>query len=81
MHAQIYSMQGRAKERGISEVQVETRGRKDGERASQKIKDQERERQKSWRVYSQREVEMTEDERGRERHRMWGEEEAGEHTS
>ena len=74
-------MQGRAKERGISEVQVETRGRKDGERTSQKIKDQERERQKSWRVYSQREVEMTEDERGRERNRMWGEEEAGEHTS
>ena len=34
---------GLAKERGISEVQVETRGRKDGERASQKIKDQERE--------------------------------------
>ena len=40
------SMQGRAKERGISEVQVETRGTKVGEHASQKMKDQGRERQK-----------------------------------
>ena len=38
-------MQG-AKERGISEAQVETRGTKVGEHASQEMKDQGRERQK-----------------------------------
>ena len=69
-----YSMQGRAKERGISEVQVETRGTKVGEHASQKMKNRERgrcelqvetrrerERKKRWRAC------FTEDERSRER--------------
>ena len=68
------SMQGRAKERGISEVQVETRGTKVGEHASQEMKNRERgrselqvetrrerERQKRWRAC------FTEDERSRER--------------
>ena len=44
VHAQIYK--GELKREAISEVQVETRGRKAGEHASQKMKDQGRERQK-----------------------------------